>query len=114
MTDRVDSLKALREKVRAGQHVSRKEWNSLFHKMTTLDALQDAQCGSLDAAKALHDAVLHERVFVEVHYSKRYEDECRVSLNCGEHGWTSASNNPARAWLIAILSALTAIEEGKA
>ena len=65
--------------------------------------------GSLDAAKALHEAVLHERTFVEIHWSKRCEEETRVSINRGLEGWAAAqSTNPARAWLLAILEALIA------
>lgn len=64
-----------------------------------------AALGSLDAAKALHDAVLHERVVCEHKYSARYGGLVRlwdmgVLLADGE------SDNPARAWLLAILSAL--------
>lgn len=66
--------------------------------------------GSLDAAKALHEAVLHERTFVEIHWSKRYDDESRVSLNCGVDGWFAASSTPARAWLLAIIRALAQVQ----
>jgi hypothetical protein len=66
--------------------------------------------GSLDAAKVLHEAVLHERAFVEIHWSKRYEDESRVTINMGEGGWHAAMGTPARAWLLAILRALHSME----
>lgn len=66
--------------------------------------------GSLDAAKALHEAVLHERVFVEIEWSKRYNDEARVTIGLGENGWYAGSGTPARAWLLAILKALQAQE----
>jgi hypothetical protein len=77
------------------------------HALAT-DLLWKSYQGSLDAAKALHEALLHERVFVELHWSKRYEDEARVSINLGADGWVSASAIPSRAWLIAILRAYEA------
>lgn len=71
-----------------------------------------ANQGSLDAAKALHDAVLPDR-------------SCGITFG-GEYGATitfpptwdrmsiSESNLiPARAWLIAVLRALIAQEEGR-
>lgn len=66
--------------------------------------------GSLDAAKALHEAVLHERVYVEIEWSKRYNDEARVTIGLGENGWYAGSGTPARAWLLAILKALHEME----
>lgn len=70
----------------------------------------DAYNGSLDAAKALHEAVFdgwvygvnfdaHKEIYAFVGDGVCYEtDECY-------------SDNPARAWLIAILKALIAIDD---
>ena len=69
--------------------------------------MYEAFSGSLDAAKALHEAVLHEGAFVEIHWARRYDDESRVTIyNKGGGGWYAGSGNPARAWLIAILRAI--------
>lgn len=114
---RKEALTALLEKVEAG------DWSfnlsaaafppeSAYGKCTFMFA-DEAFNGSIDAAMALHEAVLHERVFVEVHWSKRYEDEARVSLNLGRQGWRAGSGTIARAWLIAIIAALIA-QEGEA
>mgnify|MGYP003678322926 CR=1 FL=1 len=67
--------------------------------------------GSLDAAKALHDAVLHERVVKREVCSLRYGGTVEML----DHGkvigmGSNIDNNPARAWLIAILKALIATE----
>ena len=76
-------------------------------------AWQAYNMASLDAAKALHEAVLHERVFVEIEWSKRYNDEARVTISLGENGWYAGSGTPARAWLLAILKALHEMENNK-
>ena len=69
--------------------------------------------GELSGAHALHDALLHERVELIVNYSKRYgttlvlQDMPSLLNVTGGSG----SDNFARAWLLAILSALIAQEE---
>ena len=98
------TLRALIEAVERGEW-----WGDLPRPQPLhTDLCWKAFNGSLDAAKALHEAVLHERTFVEIHWSKRYDDESRVSLNCGVDGWFSASSTPARAWLLAIMRAVEA------
>lgn len=80
---------------------------------------QKAFNGSLDAAKALHEAVLPEWV---VNHLTIWGDFCRIEL-CQTHlkdgGMWHGSNDlsidaenrlPARAWLIAIIKALIAKE----
>ena len=61
--------------------------------------------GSLDAAKALHDTVLHERVVCELKYSVRYGGLVRL-WDMGALIGEAENANPARAWLIAALKAL--------
>lgn len=69
--------------------------------------------GSLDAAKALHDAVLPGWWWsIEPEL-----DDGRVfalvgTASCIKSPFFGESTNPARAWLLAILSALIAQEEG--
>jgi hypothetical protein len=69
----------------------------------------DAYCGSLDAAKALHDAVLGDK------WSWNLYDEGQASVALGgsaEDGeyFGATADTPARAWLIAILEALISQE----
>jgi hypothetical protein len=68
--------------------------------------------GSLDAAKMLHEDVLHERVLADIRYSLRYGGLVRL----WDHGIMLSedeSNSPAKAWLMAILRTLISLEEGK-
>ena len=65
---------------------------------------QSAYHGSLDAAKALHEAVLPGwRWKIDEHYAELWQ-RVQVAYS-GE-----AIDNPARAWLLAILRALHAME----
>ena len=61
--------------------------------------------GSLDAAKALHEAVL-PRHYAQVHMWP-VPEMCRVAIGGGH---TGRGDNPARAWLLAILRALHSME----
>ena len=113
---RLEALTQLRDKVKAEYSRVKVEeaafavWQDGGDHINAVRA-SAAFYGSLDAAKALHEAVLHERVFVEIHWSKRYEDESRVSINLGRDGWVASSDTLARAWLLAILEALIAQEQ---
>lgn len=79
--------------------------------MNTVYNANDAYHGSLDAAKALHEAVLHERVVKKEVWSKRYGGTVCLYIDLGLVGvGHSVDDNPARAWLIAILKALIAME----
>jgi len=66
----------------------------------------DAYHGSLDAAKALHDAVLPGWGWETSHLLKAqvYHMECYSPI------FGAQLNNPARAWLLAILAALIQME----
>jgi hypothetical protein len=110
MTDRNKALQELLAKVEDG------EWNSMRdepHENSGLldywhhfDAIMDR--GSLDAAKALHDAVLPD-----YEWTFYYDGECSVQERKGRGIYfTSIDKNPARAWLIAILRALIATKDG--
>jgi hypothetical protein len=110
MTD-VTALKALLAKVEAGDDLP--DLYSLFAKKsdkatdyTNCNNVFSAYDGSLDAAKALHKAVLPlwgwsagtNMVCVSI-----------TGKSFGFGGWLfegSVGDNPARAWLIAILKAL--------
>jgi len=61
--------------------------------------------GSLDAAKLLHVAVL-PRHYAQVHMWP-VPEMCRVDIGGGH---TGRGDNPARAWLLAILRALHSME----
>ena len=65
----------------------------------------DAYNGSLDAAKLLHEAVL-PRYYAQV-YMCTAPEMCRVDIGGGH---TGRGDNPARAWLLAILRALHSME----
>ena len=71
--------------------------------------------GSLDAAKALHEAVLPDHcVRLSLHQSMTWWhcyvrlDGCPAQSKYEQHGM---DKNPARAWLIAIIKALIAKEQ---
>lgn len=76
----------------------------------TFHLVSRSHAGSLDAAKALHEAVLPgwEWTFY-------YDGECCVQdARAFSYAYEKAeSDNPARAWLIAIIRALIAMEEVK-
>lgn len=70
--------------------------------------------GSLDAAKALHEALLPERYGVALQYCKRYAAKAIICGPMDGSNWQSGDEwiDPARAWLLAVLRALEA-EGGK-
>tara|TARA_R110000851_G_scaffold131550_1_gene265709 strand:- start:42 stop:362 length:321 start_codon:yes stop_codon:yes gene_type:complete len=70
---------------------------------------RQAYNGSLDAAKALHEAVIDDYNFL------MGVDWAEVWLPFGSklHKFNVANTNPARAWLIAIIKALIAQEDAK-
>jgi hypothetical protein len=102
---KADALRALLEKVEAGNwdHEAAATW--LWREPgEKYGWAQGAFNGSLDAAKALHEAVLPR-------WSWRRCDDGEFMLHDEESNeWACADHdNPARAWLIAVLRAL--IEE---
>ena len=117
MTDRKQSLQDLVAKVEAGEIKDGpfwKIWRPECEDGVLSYRACDAANGSLDAAKSLHEAVLHERLEVVMTYTPRYENECSVRIWHPTDGeWIGRADNPARAWLVAILKALIA-KEGEA
>lgn len=105
---RMDALRALREKVAEG------EWDFspdaparvVFpYKSATVDDLgltaREAFDGSLDAAKALHEAVLPGYVWLVLSANA-------ASVGIGAEVYSGDADTPARAWILAILDALIA------
>ena len=115
MTDRKQALQDLREKVAAGERPAREPYDIEDTCPVPAFLMLGAFDGSLDAAKALHNAVLPGCS----QYSIVTDPTClKVSVcwwpdglsgkteRCGE-GW-GHPDQEARAWLLAILSALIA------
>jgi len=114
MTDRKQALMDLLDKV---------EWGECPHWQDAGKAIginpddrhlrvMGAYHGSLDAAKALHETVLPASASAVVDM----EGDCDLYGGTGDGEWecsrsSSCQNNPARAWLIAILKALIAEED---
>ena len=104
-----DELKELLAKVEAGSCENDGSMYRSFGDNWT--HCFDAYNGSLDAAKALHEAVLHECVSKEETWSKRYGGvvvlrDGKAIIGTG----TDVCETPARAWLTAIIKALIAVE----
>jgi hypothetical protein len=114
---RKDAMAELIAMVEAG------EWPADFlaidngiHGVTTA-TMYSAFSGSLDAAKALHEAVLPDEGW-HVEWVAKYP---RLAFTpaawCASVGWgtryAAYAANPARAWLLAILRALHAMEGGE-
>ena len=114
MTDLDKLITTIRDGAWKSDHLSLPTWHLVFEAKLGIhaDAIHAAYCGSLDAAKRLHDALLPgwgwmvgdkgtatvippERLFAETGV---IGPTCRVD------------GNPARAWLLAILRAVQAKE----
>lgn len=105
------ALKQLLEKVEAGDFAEYKLWDDVFQRdmFNALGAIN----GSLDRAKALHDAVLPGwtiTISQRFHGSKNARDigkwHARLFSVKEAREAMGDCDNPARAWLIAILKAL--------
>jgi hypothetical protein len=123
MTSKLDSLRALRDAVKAGEEgyviesLARKCPN-LVYEIGCRNAAYDvwrASLGSLDAAHALHKAVLPG-------WAWTIQDNGEQTLwppnGLSDEPWCADgvtvsvdSMDPSRAWLLAVLSALIAQEE---
>jgi hypothetical protein len=107
MTDRKDALTELLAKVKAGSEPNTDDvWDSFVESNSFVLSfclkVLPAYNGSLDAAKALHEAVLPDhRARIDV--GKKYRAWIITPDN---EKFDAYSPNPARAWLIAILKAL--------
>jgi hypothetical protein len=71
----------------------------------------EAYCGSIDAAKALHDAVLPGWGYCVKHFTNG-QPRAAVAHYPYSAQYTEA-DSPARAWLLAILRAMHAMEGGQ-
>lgn len=90
-------------------------WRWLLDNIWNIDQCQpfsDAYHGSLDAAKALHEALLPSDWIADVDttgFAMVYQDEMEVSNNAT----ALLPGLPARAWLLAILRAYRAQRDGQ-
>ena len=110
---RKQALTELIAKVETGSRGTGLNTVSVFgDNQTSMDAV-DAFDGSLDAAKALHEAVLGEEWTWSVYDGDQASVAHGGNADDGEYfGCFSAT--PARAWLLSILRALHAQEGGEA
>ncbi len=123
--EKIDALCKLLAKVEAGGSIDRESIGKTgMCKTATINAFKSAYNGSLDAAKALHGAVLpgwswsaRNSGWASI-WSPSYEtltweagDKVTTDVLSGQRLVGDAPANPARAWLIAILKALIAMEE---
>ena len=122
--NRREALEALRDKVKAGNDIQPREFRVIAPEgLIANDDLYEfwidawvnaekAHNGSLDAAKALHKAVLPDLGW-EVTRVSKYPGmipgsspfEFRADVGWGTT-WVGRADDPARAWLLSILSAL--------
>lgn len=116
MTDKLNALITLRDKVKAGS-IERyqstlplvRQWRSPLEYFEITDYIEAASNGSLDAAIALKDAVLPEwRLRLDIGKRSR-----AWVISPGNQKFDAYSDNPARAPLLAILEALIAIERNQ-
>lgn len=106
---RIEALKQLERKVVAGEKLE--SVSPALSNHSDVELVYQANRGSLDAAKALHEAVLHERVRVLIDFTGRYGCQVFISDHGTQISEASSEEVPARAWLLAILRALISIEE---
>ena len=132
MTDRKKALQDLLAKVEEGVKYETMGHTQMcqraFPKPKDFDgsreayAKSDAQMailawrnGSLNAAKALHDAVLPGRDWIltnQASHADEPEGPMAAIHNGEDDPFEGSGDDPARAWLIAILRALIATEDG--
>lgn len=110
MTDKKQALIELRDAVAAGEFpagergAARRVFPYAEKGFDSGVSAAEAFYGSLDASKALHEAVLPEWG-----WTIQAMGLCYVHSDEGEY--CGSSDNPARAWLLAILEALIAMED---
>lgn len=116
---RLQALEALLDQVKAGEWDFRHDAPARlvfpYHSASADDLGLDARAafeGSLDAAKALHEAVLPGWPWtIENMNSGLSRAWVNSSRGLRTPGYVGESDDPARAWLIAILKAIIAEEE---
>ena len=100
-----EALAELIEKVEAGEPSKVETWFAALGVEYYL--ARDAAGGSLDTAKALHEAVLPGWPYtIENVTGQNYRAWTDKSRNLRRPGFSDRGPCPARAWLIAILRAL--------
>ncbi len=104
-TTRLDSLRALYDAVMAGT-LGHDAFCPMWHQDGLCVEADNAYEGSLDAALALHEAVLPGW---EWHLGPSNAKIYPYNGNPGK-SWSGMADTPARAWLLAIISALIAQE----
>lgn len=110
--DKTEALRALIEAVEAGTQF-RYDGMEEALSVEQFESMSGAFNGQLDAANDLHDALFHEAEWASISYSKRYAEESAVEITTSTGTWRSVSENPARAWLLAILRAYLSQQESK-
>jgi hypothetical protein len=109
MSEKLEALRELLAKVEAGENSRSDGWATGGFGWDNFDLAATAFHGSLDAAKALHGAMLPG---YDALLSLDGEGLCSVLvLPMSERDskstyWATTGTNPARVWLIAILKAL--------
>ena len=110
MTDQLEALRELAKKVEAGEALPLLYFLNVFDVPSATSAWL-CQSADLNAAKALHEAVLPgwdwnvcSWAGADIHPG---EDQLAAWMPGGNY------DNPARSWLLAILRALIAREEAK-
>jgi hypothetical protein len=108
MAEKLEALRALLAKVEAGK-VSAAPWGDVLGVEQGHNAWRAYHHGSLDAAKALHEAVLPGW---QLDRLMQGDDRWEAQVGNPNADWEEGTDaSPARAWLIAILKALIAQEE---
>jgi hypothetical protein len=104
---RKQALTELRDKVRVGDATFATDaFDDVFQQVWIAGSFR----GSLDAAKALHEAVLGGWGWAVAERQGYVEASVRKNSLFASEYYGSIADNPARAWLLAILEALIAQE----
>ena len=117
MTDRITALRALEKAVEAGNRWETWGTTDCPMRLSSIYA-RNAFNGSLDAAKALHDAVLP---WCNQYTIDEGPSGCGAHIVCWPDGlsgerqleYKGYAETPSRAWLIAIIRAMIAQEGGE-
>ena len=109
MTDKLTALRDLRDTVAAGQMVQEIDAIAIWPENGIWIDVCNASQGSFNAALAAHDAVLPGWQWV---LFKENGAKFFAEVSDGDwHGEECQADDPARAWLLAIIDALIAQEE---
>ena len=121
---KLEALKELAAKVEAGQCRPREIEDTAFNVWTErqnghprwyfASSAMKAYYGSLDAAKALHEVVLPTGMWAWQLWTDHNGVPTAVIDGFAFSTPEVTADNPARAWLLAILNALIAMEEANA